>query len=262
MAGANKEARRATFGRTQTMADIPAPEWQARVDLAACYRLVAHFGMTDTIFTHISARVPGEEEAFLVNAFGLLYEEITASNLVKVTLEGEVLSDVTGLGINPGGFVIHSAIHGARPDVQCVLHTHTPAGIAVSAQAHGLLPLSLHAATLYGRIGYHDFEGITVHLEERQRLVQNLGQHPVMILNNHGLLTAGRTVGEAFRMMLTLERACQAQVWAMSGSAELRHVTPEAIASTEETVDGGIGADRDWEAMLRLADRISPGFRE
>ncbi|MGE0666127.1 MAG: class II aldolase/adducin family protein [Sphingomonadales bacterium] len=241
--------------------DLSEAEWRARTDLAACYRLVAHFGMTDTIFTHISARVPDQEDAFLVNAFGLMYEEITASNLVKVNLAGDILSDTTGLGINPAGFVIHGAIHGARHDVQCVLHTHTPAGIAVSAQKHGLLPISLQSAALQGRIGYHDFEGIAVHMEEQERLVANLGRHYVMILNNHGLLTAGRTTGEALRLMLTLERACQAQVLALGGAAEVRHVTPESIASTHETLDGGVvGAERDWSSMLRLAARIAPDY--
>jgi ribulose-5-phosphate 4-epimerase/fuculose-1-phosphate aldolase len=241
---------------------ISDAEREARRDLAACYRLIHHFGLSDTIFTHISARVPDQEDAFLVNAFGLMYEEITASNLVKVDLAGEVLADVTGLGINPAGFVIHGAIHGARHDVQCVLHTHTPAGIAVSAQQHGLLPISLHAAPFQGRIGYHDFEGITVDMDERARLIANLGPHHALILNNHGLLTAGRTTGEALRTMLTLERACQAQVQALAGGTPLRRISEASIAQTAETLDNGVVGDRDWPSLLRLAERIAPDYRD
>lgn len=245
-------------GNAQQISDA---EWQARCDLAACYRLIHHFGMSDTIFTHISARVPDQEDAFLVNAFGLMYEEITASNLAKVNVAGEILADSTGLGINPAGFVIHGAIHAARHEVHCVLHTHTPAGIAVSAQEHGLLPISLHAAAFQGRIAYHDFEGIAVKMDEQERLVADLGPHRAMILNNHGLLTAGRTTGEALRMMLTLERACQAQVWALGGGSKLRTISAASIVQTEEALDAGIGEDRDWPAMLRLAERIAPDFR-
>jgi ribulose-5-phosphate 4-epimerase/fuculose-1-phosphate aldolase len=237
-------------------------EWEARCDLAACYRLIQYFGMSDTIFTHISARVPDQEDAFLVNAFGLMYEEITASNLVKVNLEGEVLADSTGLGINPAGFVIHGAIHGARHDVHCVLHTHTPAGIAVSAQEHGLLPISLFAALFQGRIGYHEFEGLVVNMGERERLIAALGKHYALILNNHGLLTAGRSTGEALRLMLTLERACQAQIQALAGGAPLIRISEASIAVTTQAIDGGVVGDRDWPSLLRLAERIGPDFRD
>lgn len=243
-------------------APMSAQEWQVRTDLAACYRLIAHFGLTDTIYTHISARVPGGDDAFLVSAFGLHYEEVTASNLVKVAQDGAVIADKTGLGINPSGFVIHGAIHGARADAHCVLHTHSPAGMAVSAQEAGLLPISMHAATLHHDVAYHDYEGISVHLDERARIVANLGAHNVLIFRNHGLLTIGRTVGDALRLMLSLERACQVQLMAMAGGAPLRLIAPEALAATEATIRGGIGTDRDWASMLRLADRVAPDFRD
>ena len=170
---------------------VGATEWQARVDLAACYRLAAHFRMTDLVYTHISARVPGTREHFLINAYGLLFDEITATNLVKVTQAGAIVEDDTGLGINPAGYVIHSAIHAARPDVGCVMHTHTSAGLAVAAQKNGLLPLSQHAMRFTGCVSYHDYEGIALDVDERERLVRDLGRNDAMILRNHGLLTCG-----------------------------------------------------------------------
>lgn len=246
-------------------ASVSSEEWHARVELAALYRLIAHFRLTDTIYTHISMRVPGPHganEAFLINPFGLLYEEITASSLVKITVDGEILHDPTGFGINRAGFVIHGAIHAARPDVNSVLHTHTRAGIAVSAQEGGLLPISQHAAQLIGRVSYHDFEGIAVDLEERKRLVADLGANYMMILNNHGLLTAGRSAGETLQLMLFLERACDAQVAALSGGTSVRIVTEQAIESTARTMAAAGGNfSRDWAAMLRLANRIGPDFQ-
>jgi ribulose-5-phosphate 4-epimerase/fuculose-1-phosphate aldolase len=205
-------------------------EWTARVDLAALYRVVHYFRLTDTIYTHISMRIPGPEEAFLINSFGLMYDEICASNLVKVNVSGDILDDPVGLGINRAGFVIHGAIHGARHDVNSVLHTHTRAGIAVN-------------------------------LDEQQRLIADLGSKYAMILNNHGLLTAGRTPGETIKLMLTLERACDAQIAAFSGGIEVVEISSAAQQSTTNTVDELDGNfARDWAAMLRLAHRTAPGF--
>src|SRR6476646_2558746 len=177
---------------------VSAGEWETRVDLAACYRLAAHFRMTDLIYTHISARVSGPEHHFLINAFGLLWDEISASTLVKVTLDGDIVDDPTGNGINRAGYVIHSAVHRARSDVECVMHTHTAAGIEVSAQADWRLPLSQHAMRFTNSIGYHDYEGLALELEEQARLVSDLGEHKAMILRNHGLLTCGASIAEAF----------------------------------------------------------------
>lgn len=237
-------------------------EWQARVELAALYRLVAHFRWTDTIYNHISLRVPGEEGAYLLNPFGRLYEEITASSLVKVAVDGTVIDDPTGLGINRAGFVIHGAVHAARHDVACVIHTHTRAGCAVAAQEHGLLPISQYAATLTGHVAYHDFEGVAVDEDEQKRLVADLGDHFIMILRNHGLLACGRTPGEALVNMNTIERACEIQIAALSGGGIVRHITPQAAEASGaifEAMEGDFS--RDWEAMLRLADRIGPDFR-
>jgi ribulose-5-phosphate 4-epimerase/fuculose-1-phosphate aldolase len=199
-------------------------EQQVRIELAALYRLVAHFRWTDLIFTHISARVPGPQEHFLINPYGSLFSEITASSLVKVNLDGEVI-ETEGLGnrwVNPAGFTIHSALHAARPDLTCIVHTHTAAGIAVSAQKAGLLPISQHALKFYGRLSYHPYEGIALDHQERNRLVADLGPtNRAMILVNHGLLAGGRTIAEAFDQIYFLERACQAQLAAQSGGAEL-----------------------------------------
>ena len=239
-------------------------EWAVRVDLAACYRLAAHFGMTDLIYTHISARVPGSEAHFLINAYGLLFDEIKASTLVKVTLAGDVIDDPTGLGINPAGFVIHGAVHGARHDVGCVIHTHTTAGLAVAAQRQGLLPLTQHAMRFSGALGYHDYEGIALEADEQARLVADLGPHNAMILRNHGLLTCGPTVHDAFDLMAHLERACQAQVAAMAGNAELV-MPPAAVAlkvAAQFARPGRKAPANAWAALLRLLDRRDPSYRE
>lgn len=238
-------------------------EWQTRVDLAACYRLIAHFRWTDTIYTHISARVPGEEDRFLINAYGLMFDEIRASDLVKIDHEGDIVDDPTGLGVNQAGFVIHSAVHMARPEVDCVLHTHTAAGIAVSAQKQGLLPLSQHAMRFFGRVAYHDYEGIATDLDERQRLQVDLGANYVMILRNHGLLTCGRTVREAFDNMYYLQRACEAQIVAQSSGAELV-LPPEAVAQkvARQFDQPRPYMKKDWPALLRLLDRTDPSYKE
>jgi ribulose-5-phosphate 4-epimerase/fuculose-1-phosphate aldolase len=241
-----------------------AAEWAVRVNLAACYRLAAHFRMTDLIYTHISARVPGPEPHFLINAYGLLFDEITASSLVKVTLAGEVVEDPTGLGINPAGYLIHGAVHGARHDVGCVIHTHTTAGLAVASQKRGLLPLTQHAMRFTDRLAYHDYEGIALDPDEQQRLVRDLGAHDAMILRNHGLLTCGPTVHDAFDLMMHLERACQAQVAAMAGGAEL-NLPPPAVArkvAAQFARPGRRAPANAWAALLRMLDRIDPGYRE
>ena len=188
-------------------AHISAEEWDTRITLAACYRLVHHYRWTDLIYTHISARVPGKEEHFLINPLGWMYDEICASNLVKIDLDGKNV-DGTTTRVNQAGFVIHSAVHSARPDVQCVIHTHTAAGIAVSMMKCGLLPLSQHAQFFYGAVAYHGYEGIALDTDERQRLIADLGDKPVMILHNHGLLVTGETIPLAFSNLHTLERAC------------------------------------------------------
>ena len=242
---------------------VTPEEWDARVNLAACYRLAAQYRMTDLIYTHISARVPGPEHHFLINAFGLLWDEISASTLVKVTLDGEIVDDPTGNGINRAGYVIHSAVHRARPDVVCVMHTHTAAGIAVSAQDDGLLPLSQHAMRFTDSIGYHDYEGLALELEEQARLVDDLGTHKAMILRNHGLLTCGATVAETFDLMYYLERACQAQVSAMAGGAKLRMPPSEIAAKTAGQFRGLAYKQKqtEWKAHLRMLDKTDPSYK-
>lgn len=246
-------------------ARVSEAEWQARVDCAACYRLVALFGMNDLVYNHISVRVPGEEDRFLINPYGYAYEEITASSLVKVDLDGNVVLDSgTGYGINRAGFVIHSAIHRARPDVACVIHTHSPAGMAVSALKCGLLPLTQNAMFFAG-IGYHDYEGPAVDLAEQERLVRDLGENSAMILRNHGLLTAGATVCEAFVTMHWLERACQAQLAAMACNTELNFPDPKTVALTNDRYRPGQRrkiTELEWPALLRMLDRRDPSYRE
>jgi ribulose-5-phosphate 4-epimerase/fuculose-1-phosphate aldolase len=243
---------------------MSAAEQRARVELAACYRLVAHYRMTDLIYTHISARVPGRPPPrFLINPYGLMFEEITASNLVTVTLDGALVDDPAGFGINPAGFVIHSAIHRARHDVGCVIHTHTAAGLAVAAQKHGLLPLTQHAMRFTGHLAYHDYEGVALDLPEQRRLVRDLGQRNAMILRNHGLLACGATVAEAFDLIYYLERACQAQVGAMAGGAALS-IPKEAVArkvARQFARPRRSAPENAWSALLRLLDRIDPSYK-
>ena len=247
-------------------AGIGAEEWQVRCDLAALYRLVAHFRMTDFIYTHISARLPGPEHQFLINQYGVLFHEMRASDLVKIDLEGRIIGQDEQLSrrVNAAGFTIHSAIHAARPDLSCVVHTHTAAGIAVSAQKHGLLPISQHAMMFHGHLAYHDYEGIALELDERERLVADLGQHQAMILRNHGLLVAGRSIAEAFLLIYYLERACQAQIQALAGGAELI-IPSEAVASyTAAQFHGPARAGAEalaWNAALRLIENDRPDYR-
>ncbi len=255
------------------MTPIPVPssrhridpaEWAVRVDLAACYRLLAHFGMTDLVYTHVSARVPGPVPHFLINAYGLLFDEITASSLVKVTLAGDVVDDPTGLGINAAGYVIHGAVHAAREDVGCVIHTHTTAGLAVAAQRDGLLPLTQHAMRFTGCLAYHDYEGIAIDPGEQQRLVRDLGAAHAMILRNHGLLACGPTVHDAFDLMIHLERACQAQVAARAGGAPLNLPPPDVArkVAAQFARPGRPAPANAWAALLRMLDRGGAGWRE
>lgn len=242
---------------------MSAAERRARIELAACYRLVAHYRMTDLIYTHISARVSGRSPRFLINPYGLMFEEITASNLVTVTLDGGIVDDPAGFGINPAGFVIHSAIHRARHDVGCVIHTHTAAGLAVAAQKHGLLPLTQHAMRFTGSLAYHDYEGVALDMPEQRRLVRDLGQRNAMILRNHGLLTCGATVAEAFDRIYYLERACQAQVGAMAGGAALS-IPKQAVArkvARQFARPGRTAPGNAWTALMRLLDRIDPSYK-
>ena len=242
---------------------VGAEEWEMRVNLAACYRCVAHLRMTDLIYTHISARVPGPEHHFLLNAFGLMWDEVRASNLVKVTLDGEIVDDPTGLGFNQAGFVIHSAIHAARPDVMCVMHTHTAAGIGVSAQEQGLLPISQHAMRLTGNVGYHHYEGVALDLDERQRLVADIGSKMTLILHNHGLLSCGKSVREALDYMYYLERACQAQIAAMAGGAKLIIPSQEIAEKVAQQFERPGYQERkgEWRAFIRMLDKTDPSYK-
>ena len=242
---------------------ISPEEWQVRVDLAACYRLAAHYQWDDLIFTHISARVPGAEEHFLLNPFGMLFEEITASSLVRIDLNGEKVSD-SPYEINPAGFTIHSAIHEGRSDARCVIHLHTLAGVAVSCQKDGLLPISQQAAVIHGGVTYHDYEGIALTAEEKVRLVADLGSHDYMILRNHGLLACGGTVADAFLRMYMLETACRVQVMAQGGG-ELISVPPsivDAFTALTGRKGGSSGGHLAWPALLRKLDRLDPSYRD
>ncbi len=243
---------------------VAPEEWDVRVNLAACYRLAAHFRMTDLIYTHISARVPGPDHHFLINAFGQLWDEIGASTLVKVTLDGDIVDDPTGYGFNRAGYVIHSAVHRARPDVACVMHTHTAAGIAVSAQEEGLLPISQHAMRFTRSLAYHDYEGLALELDEQQRLVRDLGGHKAMILRNHGLLTCGESIPETFDYMYYLERACQTQISAMAGGARLRLAAPavaEKVAAQFKALPYKPKRP-EWKALLRMLDKMDSSYKQ
>ncbi len=243
---------------------VSEEEWQVRVDLAACYRLIAMFGWDDLVFTHISARIPGPDEHFLINAYGLMFEEMTASSLIKVDLQGKIILD-TPYFINPAGFTIHSAVHEARSDVGCVLHTHTKAGIAVSAQSNGLLPLSQTSLFPLASLAYHDYEGVALNADEKPRLVADLGAGTFMILRNHGLLTVGATIADAFLAMYILETACQTQIMAQSASVELTQINERilaGIAAQQEEVTKGLGGQLIWPGLLRKLDRQNSGYRD
>jgi ribulose-5-phosphate 4-epimerase/fuculose-1-phosphate aldolase len=244
---------------------VPDEEWAARVDLAAAYRLVALYGWEDLVFTHISLRVPGTGDQFLINPYGVFFDEITASSLVKIDPAGNKVQD-SPFSVNAAGFIIHSAIHAERHDARCVLHTHTLNGVAVSAQREGLLPLSQHALFVLTSLGYHDFEGPALHDDEKPRLVADLGSASSLILRNHGLLTVGETVADAFVRMYYLEASCAIQVRAQSGGGELTHVPKEivdrgyAAASADQRRRGGPGG-LVWPGLLRRLDRRDPSYR-
>jgi len=244
----------------------PSPaEWQARIALAACYRLLDHFGFTDLVYNHVTLKVPGQADAYLINPYGLAYDEVTASNLVKIDIDGRIL-EATPYEINPAGFVIHSAVHAARDDVACVLHTHSDAGVAVSCLEEGFVPMTQGGLQFHGRIAYHDYEGMAVDKEERARLAANLGDRPAMILRNHGLLVVGASVAEAFRRIYYLEQACRIQMAVQRSGRPPRLPAPavaERTARQWETGAAGIGSEspREWAALLRMLDRKDPSYR-
>jgi ribulose-5-phosphate 4-epimerase/fuculose-1-phosphate aldolase len=243
-------------------------EWQARVDLAACYRLVDLYGMSDMMANHISSHVPGEPGAFLINAYGMMYEEITASSLIKVNLAGDILAkpDFGPLdyGINRAGYVIHSAIHAARPEIACVIHTHAFASMAVSALQCGLLPIT-QTAMRFLKIGYHDYQGVVLDSKEEASLLADLGQGEALILRNHGALVVGRTVGEAFNWAHRFELACRTQLAAMATGAAFTAVAPEVLEATWNNYQRGTRRPyglMEWPALLRKLERLDPGYRD
>lgn len=243
---------------------VSAAEWQMRVDLAACYRLIAMYGWDDLVFTHISARVPDSEDEFLINPYGLLFEEITASNLVKVNQACEKVAP-SPYDINPAGFTIHSAVHQARDDAHCVIHLHTSDGVAVSAQTQGLLPISQQSLFPLSNLAYHDYEGIALNPEEKVRLVADLGDANFMILRNHGLLTCASTVADAFLFMYIMQRACEVQIKAQSGGSALTMIPAQILAGIQaasEEVTRGAGGNIAWPALLRKLHRTDPSFAE
>ncbi len=243
---------------------VSAEEWRARVDLAAAYRLVAAFRWDDLVFTHISARVPGTEDQFLINPYGLMFDEITASSLVKIDLGGNKLDD-SPFPINPAGFTIHGAVHSARHDAQCVLHVHSLNGIAVSAQKGGVLPISQQSIFVLSSLAYHDYEGVALRDDEKPRLVRDLGDAQFLMLRNHGLLTLGASVADAFVAMYLFETVCTIQVRAQAGGGELIRVNPAIIAGAQQQskqVTTGIGAGAlNWPGLLRKLDRTDPSYR-
>ncbi|MFZ5697860.1 MAG: class II aldolase/adducin family protein [Pseudomonadota bacterium] len=244
-------------------AKVSAAEWQARIDLAAAYRLVALYGWDDLIFTHISMRVPGLEHHFLINPYGMLFEEITASSLVKVDLNGNKVMDSL-YPVNPAGFTIHSAVHAAREDALCVMHIHSLNGVAVSAQKQGVLPISQQSLFVLSSLGYHDYEGVALRDDEKPRLVNDLGTNTFLMLRNHGLLTVGASPAEAFLAMYIFEATCLVQVRAQGGG-ELVHIAPDILAGTQAAVNKvmfGMGGALAWPAMLRKLDRRNPGYRD
>ncbi len=265
---------------------VSETEWKLRLDLAACYRLVSKYGMTDLIYNHITVRVPGPEHHILISAYGMLYEEVTASSLIKVDLAGNIIEKPDhGYSVNAAGYIIHSAVHEAREDAQCVIHTHTPAGISVGAMEEGLLPLSQTAMRFHSHVAYHEYEGPAFNRGEKGRLVEHLGPHNAMILRNHGLLACGPSIPQAFNTIYWLEQACRIQVQLLSCQRLLHHAKPEVVALTAEALSGmeitldneaatnpNLSQDAqkagsgygllEWPALLRSLDRIDSSFRE
>lgn len=255
----------AALGVSSLEGKVSPEEWSVRVDLAACYRLVAQFGWEDLVYTHITARLPGSHDEFLINPYGVFFDEITASSLVKIDQGGNKLEE-SPFPVNPAGFIIHSAIHAARHDAKFVLHTHTINGVAVSAQHEGLLPLSQHAVSVLKSLGYHDFEGPALNTDEKPRLVADLGDHTHLILRNHGLLTVGETAADAFVAMYFLETSCAIQVRARSGGGEMVHVPKEIVerAYGQMKTNGrgrGTRGELVWPGLLRRLDRVDPSYK-
>ena len=245
---------------------VSTEEWQTRVDLAACYRLVAEYGWDDLVFTHITAKIPGVENQFLINPYGVMFEEMTASSLVKVDSSGNKLDKNNPFPVNPAGFVIHSAVHAARADAKCVLHTHTPNGVAVSAQQHGVLPISQQSIFVLPNLAYHDYEGIALNDDEKPRLVHDLGAKNFLMLRNHGLLTVGASIADAFLFMYLFEAACMIQIRALSGNRATSLITiPDAILDGAKTqavaVTKGLGGQLAWPGLLRKLERRDASFK-
>jgi ribulose-5-phosphate 4-epimerase/fuculose-1-phosphate aldolase len=251
------------MGTPSVQSQVSAEEWKLRVELAACYRLVALYGWSDLVFTHISARIPGPEHHFLINPYGLMFDEITASSLVKVDQQCNKLIE-SPYPVNPAGFVIHSAVHEVREDAGCVLHTHTRAGVAVSAQKAGILPLSQQSTFVLASLAYHDYEGVAFRPEEKPRLQADLGSANFLVLRNHGLLTVGKTIADAFLSMYTLEATCQIQIGAQAGG-ELTHVNPAIVQGVSEAMrvqTGGLGGSFVWPALIRKLNRTDPSYQD
>lgn len=262
----NAPSKSQDFQPQDGVARFGEAEWKVRVDLAACYRLVALYGMSDLIYNHITARIPGTDNQLLINPYGMMYEEITASSLIKIDIDGNVLDNPNPegeFGINKAGYVIHSAVHGARHDVDCVIHTHTRAGMAVSAMKCGLLPLSQTAMRFY-KIAYHDYESVAIDLDERERLVRDLGNLDAMILRNHGLLVVGASIAQTFNTLYWLEMACKSQVDAMAANTELVMPSKEILEKTYTLYRPETRrpfGEMEWPAMLRQLDRRDPSYR-
>lgn len=254
--------------QTELQRLVSAEEWQLRIDLAACYRLVALYGWSDLVFTHISAKLPesvaGDEHQFLINPYGLMFDEITASSLVKVDMQCNKLIE-SPYPVNPAGFVIHSAVHEARPEAGCVMHTHTRTGVAVSAQKRGVLPISQQSTFVLASIAYHDYEGVAFRDDEKPRLQADLGHANFLVLRNHGLLTVGRSIADAFLSMYTFENTCRIQIDAQAGGGELTEVDPRIVAGTREAMrvqTGGLGGSFAWPALIRKLDRVDPSYQD
>ena len=258
--------RKETTGKPDHISEA---EWAVRLDLAAAYRLVDHYEMTQLVYNHITAKVPGPEKHFLINEYGLMYSEITASNLVKVDLDGNIIDGTAGTReINPAGYVIHSCIHRARDDVKCVLHTHSRAGVAISCLKEGLTPMEQTGLLFEDRVAYHDYEGLALDEDEQARLLDDMGDKCTMILRNHGLLTCGRSIAETFRNMYYLELACRTQLDVMATGREINMPSKEVRDHTAEQFNGaaagigdGKGNTREWPALLRMLDRKDPSWR-
>jgi len=243
---------------------VSREEWETRVNLAACYRLMAEYGMVEMVANHISARVPGTTNEFLINPYGMFYEEMTASSMIKIDIDGNVLFNATEYGVNQAGYVIHSAVHAARHDVDCIIHTHTLAGMAVSAMKCGILPIA-QSSMRFNDIANHDYEGIALRLDERERLVKALGKREAMVLRNHGLLTVAPSIPECFNNMFRLERACQLQVMALSCNTELQMPSQEVVQYTNHQMQPGVRRRfglLEWPALLRKLDRADSSYRD